>query len=147
MNDLNNNDNSIGYLLYHMTTALQRGVKQQLDKLDITHTQFIILATTFRLSGQNKVVNQIDIAKQSQTDKMMVSKILRTLQEKQLISRVENTVDTRAKNISITPKGVDVFQQAFVLVKQVEQEFFAALGDQKQLFADQLKTVLDNNKY
>jgi len=147
MNDLENNANSIGYLLYHLTTALQRAVKQQLDKLDITHTQFIILATTYRLSSQNKVVNQIDIAKQSQTDKMMVSKILRTLQEKQLILRVENSIDTRAKNINITPKGIEVFQQAFVLVKQVEQQFFAALGDQKQLFAEQLKTVLGNNRY
>lgn len=147
MNDLKNNDNSIGYLLYHLTTALQRAVKQQLDKLDITHTQFIILATTYRLSSQNKVVNQIDIAKQSQTDKMMVSKILRTLQEKQLILRVENSIDTRAKNINITPKGIEVFQQAFLLVKDVEKQFFAALGDQKLRFAEQLKTVLDNNKY
>ncbi|MEY3966338.1 MAG: hypothetical protein RL263_1507 [Bacteroidota bacterium] len=147
MKALENNDNSIGYLLYHLTTALQRSVKHQLDQLDITHTQFIILATTYRLSAQNQVVNQVDIAKQSQTDKMMVSKILRTLQEKQLISRVDNTIDTRAKNISITPKGIEVFQQAFVMVKQVEQQFFAALGAQKQLFAEQLKTVLDNNQY
>lgn len=147
MESLKNNNNSIGYLLYHLTTALQRAVKQQLDKIGITHTQFIILATTYRLSEANQVVNQIDIAKQSQTDKMMVSKILRTLQEKSLILRVDNSKDTRAKNVSITPKGIEIFQQAFVMVKQVEQHFFDPLGEQKQDFTEQLKTVLQNNKF
>jgi len=146
MKELENQSNNIGYLLYHLTIELQRAVKQKFDPIGITHTQFIILATIYRLSSENKPINQIEIAKQSGTDKMMVSKLLRTLEEKQLIGRKEDVVDTRSKNVTITPKGVETFKNAFTVIKKVESDFFEPLGDEKTQFAKSLQIILNKNK-
>ena len=83
----------------------QRQIKKALDPLDITHTQFVLLASLAWLAKTKPTVTQIDIAHHSNTDKMMVSKVLRTLQAKGLVSRQEHETDTRAKTITLTDEG------------------------------------------
>jgi DNA-binding MarR family transcriptional regulator len=126
----NNPDDSPGYLLWQLTTCWQRKLKRELDKLDITHTQFVLLASLAWLSKKKEAVTQVDIATQSKTDRMMVSKVLRTLQSKGLIHRQEHATDTRAKTVSLTPQGALIIQQALIVVEQVDIDFFAILEDQ-----------------
>lgn len=140
------NEESTGYLLYHLTNLLQRTMKRELDKIELTHTQFIILATVFRLSQKNKNVTQIDIANESKTDKMMVSKILRTLQNKNLLTRQEHSTDTRAKIILLTEDGKTLFKQAFSIVKNVEKSFFEPLSQNKEAFNSSIKILLTSNQ-
>lgn len=142
----NINEESTGYLLYHLTTLLQRTMKRELDKLEITHTQFIILATLFRLSENTKNVTQINIASESRTDKMMVSKILRTLQVKNLVTREEHITDTRAKTILITEDGKSLFKKAFVIVKGVEKTFFEPLAQKKDAFNVNINLLIKTNQ-
>lgn len=142
----NNQDQSTGYLLYHLTMLMERKMKRELDKLGITHTQFVILASTCMLLEKNDSVTQIMIANQSEMDKMMVSKVLRTLQSKGLITRQEHLTDTRAKIILLTEDGIRLFQKAFVVVKQVEKEFFGCLENEVEPFNDKIKTLLKNNQ-
>ncbi len=139
-------EESIGSLLYHLTTLLQRTMKRELDKIEITHTQFIILATLFKLSEKNKTVTQIDIATESKTDKMMVSKILRTLQTKKLVTREEHLTDTRAKTILLTKEGVQLFKKAFSIVKKVELNFFEPLAQRKTSFDNAINLLIETNK-
>ena len=126
----NNPDDSPGYLLWQLTTCWQRKLKRELDKLDITHTQFVLLASLAWLSKKKEAVTQVDIATQSKTDRMMVSKVLRTLQSKGFIHRQEHATDTRAKTVSLTPQGALIIQQALIVVEQVDIDFFAILEDQ-----------------
>ncbi len=140
------NKNSVGYLLQQLITSLQRTMKLELDRLEITHTQFIILATLFRLSPLKENITQMDIATESQTDKMMVSKVLRALQVKKMVTRQEHATDTRAKTIKLTPFGIQVFFGAFKVVKKVESDFFKPLGRNKPQFTDQLRIIIKGNK-
>ena len=140
------NEESTGYLLYHLTTLLQRTMKRELDKIELTHTQFIILATVFKLSQTNKNVTQIEIATESKTDKMMVSKILRTLQNKNLLTRQEHSTDTRAKIILLTEDGKTLFKKAFSIVKEVEQSFFEPLAQRKDDFNSSIKLLTKINQ-
>ena len=142
----NNQDESTGYLLYHLTMLMQRKMKRELDKLDITHTQFVILAAAFMLSEKNQSVNQIEIANQSKMDKMMVSKVLRTLQSKGLLTRQEHLTDTRAKIIQLTEDGNALFKKAFVVVKKVEKEFFGHLENEVESFNEKIKILLTHNQ-
>ncbi|MDO7743938.1 MAG: MarR family transcriptional regulator, partial [Pedobacter sp.] len=73
-------DDSPGYLLGQLTTLWQRKLKRVLDPLDLTQTQFVLLAALAWLSKENDAVTQIDIANQGNADRMMVSKVLRTLE-------------------------------------------------------------------
>lgn len=126
----NNPDDSPGYLLWQLTTCWQRKLKRELDKLDITHTQFVLLASLAWLSKKKEAVTQVDIATESKTDRMMVSKVLRTLQSKGLINRQEHATDTRAKTVSLTQQGALIIQQALIVVEQVDVDFFAILENQ-----------------
>jgi DNA-binding MarR family transcriptional regulator len=138
-------EQSVGYLLYHLTALLHRTVKKELDRLNITHTQFIILATLYRLENGNDIITQIDIARESQTDKMMVSKILRNLIQKKLVTRSEHSSDTRAKVIQITPLGESLFKEAYQIIKKVETKFFEPLANDKLKFANQISLILKSN--
>ena len=89
---------STGYLLYHLTMLMQRKMKKKLDKLDITHTQFVILASLYILSEKGKSVTQIEIANQSRMDKMMVSLVLRTLQKKGVCNKTGTFNRHESKN-------------------------------------------------
>lgn len=143
----NSPDDSPGYLLWQVTMLWQRKIKKALDKLDITHTQFVLMATLAWLSKTNNVVTQIDIANHSNTDRMMVSKVLRTLQNKGYVGREEHETDTRAKSISLTKHGHSLVQKAVRVVEQVDNDFFAVLKSQaKQFNAGMLTLIRETGK-
>lgn len=122
-------NDSPGYLLGQVTMLWQRKLKKVLDPLNLTQTQFVLLAALGWLSKTNENVTQIDIANQSNTDRMMVSKVLRTLQEKKFISREEHRTDTRAKVIKLTNEGATTLQKALTAVENTDIDFFSVLGN------------------
>jgi DNA-binding MarR family transcriptional regulator len=115
---------SPGYLLGQLTTLWQRKQKKVLDPLGLTQTQFVLLAALGWLSKKSKAVTQIDIANQSNADRMMVSKVLRTLQEKGFVTRQEHQIDTRAKIITLTDNGEAVLQEAIIAIEKADLDFF-----------------------
>ncbi len=144
--DITNQEESTGFLLYNLTTLLQRRMKRELDVLDITHMQFVLLATLKRLSKSNKPITQIEIATESKADKMMVSKVLRNLQTKGFVTREEHSTDTRAKTILLTKEGNLMLQKGFAIVKKVEKDFFECLEKQTGSFNANIKTLISKNQ-
>lgn len=136
-------EESSGYLLWQLTMLWQRKMKKALDTLDITHTQFVLLATLAWLSKGQKSVTQIDIANHSKTDRMMVSKVLRTLQGKGFITRQEHQTDTRAKEIRLTESGKIVTQNALILVEETDQVFFSALEADVAHFTKNMRHLVE----
>lgn len=120
---------SPGYLLGQLTLLWQRKLKKVLDPLDLTQTQFVLLAALGWLSRENENVTQVDIANQGNADRMMVSKVLRTLESKRFISRQEHHTDTRAKVIRLTDEGAEVLQKALTAVENADMEFFSVIGE------------------
>jgi len=127
-------EESPGYLLGQLEILRQRKLKRVLDPLDLTITQFVMLAAVGWLSRENEAVTQVDIANQSSADRMMVSKVLRTLEEKKFITRQEHPTDTRAKVIKLSPSGELVLQKALASVESSDVAFFNVL-DPKELKA------------
>lgn len=139
-------DDSPGYLLGQVTMLWQRKIKKVLDPLNLTQTQFVLLAALGWLSKKNKTVTQVDIANQSNADRMMVSKVLRTLQEKKFISRREHETDTRAKVIKLTNEGAKVLQQALTAVEKADIDFFSVLDKKLTLFNQYMIDLTEQNK-
>lgn len=137
---------SPGYLLGQLTMLWQRKQKRVLDPLNITHTQFVLLAALGWLGKKSDVVTQVDIATQSNSDRMMVSKVLRTLEDKNFISRHEHPTDTRAKVIKLTDAGADILQQALSAVENTDIEFFSVLGDKLPSFNKNMVYLTEENK-
>ena len=139
-------NDSPGYLLGQVTMLWQRKQKRVLDPLDLTHTQFVLLAALAWLSKTSDSVTQVDIANQSNADRMMVSKVLRTLEEKGFITRQEHHTDTRAKIIRLTIAGGTVLQKAITEVENADLEFFSSLEQDISLFNSSMAKLIDQNK-
>jgi DNA-binding MarR family transcriptional regulator len=139
-------DESPGYLLGQLTLLWQRKQKKVLDPLDLTQTQFVLLAALGWLSKKNKAVTQVDIAKQSNADRMMVSKVLRTLQDKGFITRQEHGTDTRAKIIRLTPNGETVLQNAIIAIENADLDFFTAPDVDLSKFNLTMSELITKNK-
>ncbi|MDV3462924.1 MULTISPECIES: MarR family winged helix-turn-helix transcriptional regulator [Weeksellaceae] len=137
--------NSPGYLLGQVTMLWQRKIKKCLDPLDLTQTQFVLLAALGWLSKTNNSVTQVDIANQSNTDRMMVSKVLRTLEEKGFLTRQEHKTDTRAKTIQLTDSGAEVLQKALMEVENTDLEFFSILEDEVSYFNKYMSVLIEEH--
>ncbi|WP_343328381.1 MarR family winged helix-turn-helix transcriptional regulator [Polaribacter staleyi] len=139
-------NDSPGYLLGQVTMLWQRKLKIVLDPLDLTQTQFVLLAALGWLSKKKNVVTQVDIANQSNADRMMVSKVLRTLEKKNFINRQEHQTDTRAKVVTLTVKGTDVLQKALTAVENADLDFFSILGNKLSSFNQSLANLIEQDK-
>lgn len=136
---------SPGYLLGQLTMLWQRKQKKVLDPLDLTQTQFVLLAAVGWLSKKSNAVTQVDIANQSNSDRMMVSKVLRTLQDKGFVTRQEHETDTRAKTIRLTTNGEAVLQKAIIAIENADLDFFATLDTELPSFNSNILQLINKN--
>lgn len=141
-------EDSPGLLLWQITVTWQRWIKKALDVHDISHAQFVILATLLWFEEKNQKPTQILIVRQSKLDKMTVSKSLKKLVSLGLIKRSEHLQDTRAKSVQLTAKGKTVALKLVPLVEKIDEEFFGVLTrhDQNALIAifNKLMTKVEN---
>ncbi|MDP8079734.1 MarR family winged helix-turn-helix transcriptional regulator [Phocoenobacter skyensis] len=132
---------STGFLLWKTTNLWQREIKRALVKYDLTHTQFVILASVYWLSTTHKDVTQVEIANFIDIDKMMTSNVIRKLIDKEFIIRKEHHIDTRAKVVQLTDKGVDVLKKSVVEVERFDHLFFGKVSDQSKFNSELIRLL------
>jgi DNA-binding MarR family transcriptional regulator len=120
---------SPGFLLWHATLRWQRGIAAALAPLDLTHVQFVLLASTWWLNEQGERPTQAGLAAQAGTDVKMTSQVLKSLERKGLIEREVDRADTRARRLSVTRRGARLAPCAIAVVERVDAEFFSELPD------------------
>ena len=108
-------------------------IKKELKKMNLTHPQFVVLASLAYLSQDSNEVTQVMISKLSGIDVMTVSQILNLLEKNDFVKRKEHSRDTRAKAVILNKKGEEILQKAVPLVEQIDEIFFEKLDtDEKQ---------------
>lgn len=139
-------EDSSGFLLWQVTSLWQRELKKALEVCDLTHSQYVLLASTHWLSLQKQDVTQILLSSHTKIDPMTTSTVLRTLQAKGLLKREEHATDTRAKTVALTDKGREVTKEAVILVERFDASFFGSLGDETPSFNRNLLSLLKKEK-
>ena len=139
-------EESSGFLLWQVTNLWQREIKKALEKYDLTHSQFVLLASISWLTQQKEIVTQILLSTHTKIDPMTTSTVLRTLQTKGLLQRKEHSIDTRAKVIGLTTEGQKVAKVAIKAVEIFDGIFFEPLGDKAQDFNKKLNSLLTRKK-
>lgn len=137
-----NAEDSSGFLLWQVTNLWQREIKKALEQYDLTHSQFVLLASIYWLTLQNKSVTQVLLSGHTKIDPMTTSTVLRTLQAKGLLKRQEHLTDTRAKTVILTDAGQQVIKQAVVTVEDFDKRFFSSLGGDAKAFNKKLMGLL-----
>jgi len=128
--------NSPGYLLWRTTLRWQRSIAGSLRPLELTHVQFVLLASVWWLTEYADVPpSQRQVADHAGVDVMMTSQVLRALATRALVTRTADPVDTRVKRLTVTAAGRRLAQQAVTVVEAADAAFFAGLSDQPALLA------------
>jgi DNA-binding MarR family transcriptional regulator len=122
-------EDSPGFLLWHVTLRWQRDMAAALAPLDLTHVQFVLLASTWWLNTHGEQPSQVQVAQQAGTDVKMTSQVLRTLEAKELITRDVDPADTRARLIRVTHRGTALAIKAIDAVEAADTAFFQATRD------------------
>lgn len=139
-------DESTGFLLWQVTNLWQREIKKALKKYQLTHSQFVLLASIHWLTLDKQEVTQILLSNYTKIDPMTTSTVLRTLQTKGLIIRQEHETDTRAKTVVLTETGIKNTKQAIKKVEQFDRQFFSSLATETGDFNNKLSILLENKK-
>ena len=119
-------EQSPGFLLWHVTLRWQREIAAALAPLDLTHVQFVLLATTWWLNSRGEDPNQLRLARQAGTDVKMTSEVLRKLEAKGLLVRTVDAADTRARKLRVTDRGAGLATRAMAVVEAADAAFFEA---------------------
>jgi len=128
-------EDSPGFLLWQTTMIWQRQIKKALEPYDISHAQFVIMATLLWFDAHDYDTTQVSIVMQTKLDKMTVSKSLKRLVSLGFVNRIEHQRDTRAKNVTLTDKGKEMVGTLVPIVEGVDAKFFdrVSKADQQQL--------------
>ena len=114
-----------GYLLWQVTMQWQRAMGQALAPLELTHTQFVLLAALRWLSlPEGAVVTKSDVARHAGVDRMMASKVIRGLAKRGLIAQAPHPTSGRAQMIELTETGLAGFRAALRVVGAVDATYF-----------------------
>jgi DNA-binding MarR family transcriptional regulator len=116
---------SPGYLLWRVTLAWQRRVTAALEPFGLTHAQFVLLAVVFYANQQQRQPSQVESAGLAGTEPKMTSQLVRTLEDKGLLSRTVDPTDSRARRLAVTARGGELAPRAMAAVEAVDADFFA----------------------
>ncbi len=123
-------ERSPGFLLWHLSTTWRGDIESVLKPIGLTHPQFVILAALGWLTRNGEKVTQAAIGKLAGLDPNTVSQIIRSLEQKELITR-EKSSDARAKNPMLTLKGSKILKKALPVVEKMDAQFFHRLSDEE----------------
>ena len=135
-------EQSPGFLLWQVSTKWRREVEAALATLNLTHPQFVLLASLGWLTRHYADVTQVELARHCGTDVNMTSQVLRSLEQKEYIERHRRQGDERSKLPRLTEKGAKLVEQAIPLVEKVDDDFFGNLGQKsKKQYIDILQKL------
>ena len=102
---------SPGFLLWHATMRWQRTMRAALAPHDLTHVQFVLLASAWWLGEQGEQPFQ------------------RALERAGLVERLRDPADSRSMRVTVTAAGRERLQGALRDVEAADGAFFAAVAD------------------
>jgi DNA-binding MarR family transcriptional regulator len=122
--------------------AWQRRIREVLESHELTHVQFVLLASLWWLvDHDDHSLTQAQLAQQAGTDPMMTSQVTRKLETRGLLERAQDPTDSRARRLRLTAAGRALVLRALSDVEAADEEYFAALGSQRESFIRALRTL------
>lgn len=119
---------SPGFLLWKVSNLHRALQRRALADLNLTPTEFSVLACYADLARQGRVT-QADVCAHASLDKMVVSAATRHLVTKEFLERSSDASDRRASVIALTRAGRAVCNRALRIIEPLDEAFLGACGD------------------
>ena len=104
-------ENQLCFPLYACSKEIVRSYKPFLDKIDLTYTQYI----TMMVLWEKKKVNVKTLGKSLFLDSGTLTPVLKKLEAKGYINRERNAADERNLEVTITPAGEKLRDEALCI--------------------------------
>lgn len=128
-------EQSPGFLLWRTTLSWQRSIRAALAPHDLTHVQFVLLASLWWLQDHGgEPPTQAQLAGLAGADPMMASQVIRKLAARGLLERHLDPADSRARRLRLTTSGSALLAGALADVERADDAYFAALGPDRPSF-------------
>ena len=134
-------NDSVGYLMRRVLSALMQDTDKRLEPHGLTHAQWGPLFF-IRKTGSATVA---EIARELQTDPGAMTRLLDRLEAKGLCQRVRSTHDRRVVNLALTPEGQRAADKVPVALAEVMNAHLAGFSHAEwQALKGFLQRMLDN---
>ena len=138
-------EDSPGILLWRTANAWQRDIRGVVKSKGLTQAQFVLLLGLRHLE-QRKVfqplpTTQQALAKYCGVDTTMASQVLRQLEAAGHLRRAPGA-DARSRALYLTDRGRQTISSIEPEVGAVDTQFFAALGDNAEMFKAALQVLI-----
>ena len=111
---------SPGFWLQRAAQAYLRELDARLRPLELTHTQFQLLAAAGWLSREGEHPTQQQVADFAGADRMMTSKVLAALEGRRLLVRTADEQDARVRRITVTGPARELLREATRIAREVD---------------------------
>jgi DNA-binding MarR family transcriptional regulator len=134
-------ERSAGFLLWRVTLAWQRAMRAALARHELTHVQFVLLASLLWMESHGDPPSQQRLADFAGIDPMMASQVLRKLADRGLLVREVDPQDSRARLLKLAPVGRALAGLALADVEKADAEYFGVLGGDREDFVRSLSAL------
>ncbi len=126
-------ENQLCFSLYSATHVLLRSYKPDLDKLNLTYPQYLVMIALF----QYQQLSIKDIAEKLMLEPATITPVVKRLEAKKLTKRTRQKDDERVVIVSLTEEGLNLKEQLSVVQKRVACD----TGLDEQAFQNLNKTL------
>jgi len=102
---------------------------------NLTHSEIDVLAS---LSFNDKIMSPTDLYEATIFSSGGMTKILKKLEHKKLISRIHSKEDKRSMLVKLEPKGEEVLKDCFVNILQRDKQIFSILDEKEKKSLEQI---------
>jgi len=132
---------SPGYWLHHAALVWRQACEAGLG--DTTYPQFNVLSAVSLVTvAEGAAPTQQQVADFARMDRMMTSKLVRTLEERGLLTRAADPDDARRQRLALTTAGREVLRACIAAARRADEEIFGTGPDVEPL-RDRLRAVAE----
>lgn len=127
---------SPGYKLKELTTLLRAAMEESLGEYKITVPQFACL----ELLGRYSQLSNSELARGAFVSRQAMNKVIKGLEEKELVSRPQQAESGRIRRVQLTPIGAELLAQARERIFSVEKAMVHGLNIEERAQLSELIT-------
>jgi DNA-binding MarR family transcriptional regulator len=149
MNERDGKGATPGFLVWRLATKWQAAVDRALAPLGVTHAQYALLGSLRGMARAHVHPSQRELADHVGLEAMFVSKLVRTLEDKEIVTRGQHPDDPRAVEVRLTRAGLALADRAIERVRALQEDLLEPLGGLESpatsRFADTLQKLLERS--
>lgn len=133
--------NQLCFPLYACSKEIVRRYKPFLDKIDLTYTQYI----TMMVMWENNSISVKDLGELLFLDSGTLTPVLKTLEQKKLVTRQRSKEDERVLIVTLTAEGLELKEKALEVPAQMSSCLQITPEEAKQLYTTLYKILGSQN--